>query len=268
MRGKPSSEFCIPKSRGYWLLVPPVTTLTYGTRHFRVQRRILSYALRRVRQEFGPGMATTENPYTPPSSDLVDATYIGTADIAASRMRRLGAVLLDLLILVVLQVSTILLIDHFSGSNIFQEAILNASEEDYPWFEINLLSAANYIGLAIDAIVFFFINGYLLAKRGQSIGKVIVNIAIVNVDTQRVQPMGRLIMLRYAPIYMLQAVMAFVYFLVFTVDALFVFRRDRRTLHDMMAGTTVIDLKLQERLRRERNSAEITDSNQNNPEDL
>lgn len=204
-------------------------------------------------------MAGTENPYLPPTSDLTDATYVGTADIAASRMKRLGAVLLDFTILLALFLALSLIV--FLADPVeFQREFSSAMEEDSSWFEINLLNGDNYIGLATSAAAFFVINGYLLAKRGQSIGKFILNIAIVDVDTGKVQPFGSLVMLRYAPIYMLQVVMIFVYFLVFMVDALLIFRSDRRTLHDMMARTTVIDLKLQERLRRERKGAEITDS--------
>ncbi|MXW52622.1 MAG: RDD family protein [Gammaproteobacteria bacterium] len=208
-------------------------------------------------------MARTENPYLPPTSDLIDTTYVGTADIAASRMKRLGAVLLDFTILMVLFLA-VSLIAFVSDPAEFQIEFSRALEEDSSWFDINLLDGANYIGLAVNAAVFFLINGYLLAKRGQSIGKVIMNIAIISVDTAKVQPFGKLLMLRYAPIYMLQVVMNFLYFFVFIVDALLIFRRDRRTLHDTMAGTTVIDLKLQERLRNERKSVEVTDSNRDN----
>lgn len=204
-------------------------------------------------------MAGTENPYLPPTSDLTDATHVGTADIVASRMKRLGAVLLDFTILMALFLA-VSLIAYVSDPGEFQREFSSAMEEDASWFEINLLNGTNYIGLATTAAAFFAINGYLLAKRGQSIGKFILSIAIVDVDTGSVQPFGRLVMLRFAPIYMLQVLMNFVYFLVFMVDALLIFRSDRRTLHDIMAGTTVIDLKLQERLRRERKGGEIADS--------
>lgn len=213
-------------------------------------------------------MARTDNPYAAPTSDLVSGTYLSTTDVAASRWKRLGAVLLDLTILAGLQLLTVLLIDLVYGSNVFQQAFIDPPPEGVPWFEVNLLNGANYIALAIDAVVFFLINGYLLAKRGQSIGKVIVNIAIVNVETHNVQPFVHLVISRYAPIYLFQVVMFFAYFLVFLVDALLIFRSDRRTLHDMMAGTTVIDLKLQERMRAEGQGVESASSNLHNPEDL
>lgn len=209
-------------------------------------------------------MERAENPYAPPTSELVPEVFVGTAEIAASRMKRLGAVLLDFTILSVLYLATILLIDIANGTNIFEEVFISPPEEEFRWFEINLLKGGYYIGLAIDAAVFFLINGYLLAKRGQSIGKVVVDIAIVNVDTHRILPIGRLMMLRFAPIYMIQAFMAFAHLLVFIVDALFVFRRDRRTLHDMIAGTTVIDLKLKKSLQSEMKRGPITDSNRDN----
>ncbi|MCY3883892.1 MAG: RDD family protein [Gammaproteobacteria bacterium] len=191
------------------------------------------------------------NPYAAPTSDLLpDATSREGTEVA-SRLKRLGAVVLDLVILGGSQILTLFLIGLVIGRNLIGEAFSTAESEELEWFATNLLDGSVYLGLAIDAAVFLIINGYLLATRGQSIGKLFMNIAIVSEDTRQVQPIGKLLILRYFPIYALQVVMYFLYSLVFILDALFIFRDDRRTFHDIMAGTTVIDLKNRNRLRKD-----------------
>ena len=132
--------------------------------------------------------------------------------------------------------------DYTAGTNLIEETF-SESAEPLPLFSWNLFSLGTYLGSASEAIIFLVINGYLLATRGQSIGKLIMQIAIVSVESQRPLPIGRLILLRYFPIYFVQAIMYIAYFLLFFIDALFIFRDDRRTLHDLLAGTVVIDLR-------------------------
>lgn len=192
-------------------------------------------------------MASRDNPYAPPTSELTDHTHTvpDSLELLASRWRRLGAVTLDLVILVGSQLLIVLVIDFFSETDLMGSFL---SEDSVPMFEPNLIKLGWYLGIVFDSLFFFIINGYLLTTRGQTIGKVITNIAIVNVSTQKPHPIGKLVLLRYAPIYLTQLIMYFAYSLVFLIDALFIFRSDRRTLHDMLAGTTVIDLRKRERL--------------------
>ena len=210
-------------------------------------------------------MEPTDNPYTPPTSDLTDDIVYSPEEMLASRWKRLGAILLDLLILLGSQLLIVLVIGFFTETNLV-DAFL--SQDPVPMFATNLTNMGWYIGLVFDSAFFFIINGYLLTTRGQTIGKVITRIAIVKAETLRPLPIGRLVLLRYAPIYAFQAVMYVAYSIVFLVDALFIFRRDRRTLHDLIAGTAVIDLRLQERLRAEGQVDENAGSNPSNLEDL
>lgn len=205
---------------------------------------------------FNTRMSLSENPYAAPTSDLLAESPDREGVVLASRLKRLGAVLLDLVVLGGSQILVLFLVGLVIGRNLVEELFATAPNDDLDMFATNLLDWTVYAGLSIDATVFLVINGYLLASRGQTIGKFLMNIAIVSEDTHQVNPIGRLLILRYFPIYILQLVMYFLYSIVFIIDAIFVFRKDRRTLHDMVAGTTVIDLKNWKQIqkRSERNS--------------
>jgi uncharacterized RDD family membrane protein YckC len=92
---------------------------------------------------------------------------------------------------------------------------------------------------AVGVAVFAAINGYLLAKSGQSIGKRIVGTRISTSD-RRSAGLGRILLLRYLPTWLVSSLPVFGV-LVALVDCLFVFRRDRRCLHDLIADTIVVN---------------------------
>ena len=78
----------------------------------------------------------------------------------------------------------------------------------------------------------------LLAMRGQTIGKIILRIRIVDNVTGTHAGWARLILLRT----LVQSIIAsipFIGFIYALVDALFIFRADHRTIHDLIAGTRV-----------------------------
>ena len=78
----------------------------------------------------------------------------------------------------------------------------------------------------------------LLAMRGQTIGKIILRIRIVDSVTGAHAGWARLILLRT----LVQSIIAsipFIGFIYALVDALFIFRADHRTIHDLIAGTRV-----------------------------
>lgn len=100
---------------------------------------------------------------------------------------------------------------------------------------------ANLLGGAIGIGAFVVLHGYLLATRGQTIGKVVMKTKIVNEFGGQV-PFPELYVKRYL---ILQAIslIPFVGLLVGIVDALFIFRSNRKCLHDEIAGTKVIKLR-------------------------
>ena len=88
-------------------------------------------------------------------------------------------------------------------------------------------------------VVFLVLNGYLLYKRGQTIGKVAVKTKIIDLNGN-LPSFGKLIVLRYF-ILGLVVQIPIVGSLAGLVDGLLIFGKERRCLHDYMAGTRVIN---------------------------
>lgn len=94
----------------------------------------------------------------------------------------------------------------------------------------------NLIGLGL----FLLINGYLLATAGQTIGKRLVGTRIVNVSDERKPKFLTLVGARYATTWLIGLIPG-VGNLYGLVDVLLIFREDRRCVHDLIAGTKVIN---------------------------
>ncbi len=100
-------------------------------------------------------------------------------------------------------------------------------------------SALDQLSLSVFSFaVFLALHGYLLMTRGQTIGKWLLGIRITRPDGA-LASLGRLVGLRYLPLW----VVAYVPIAgqVFALaDALFIFTKSRRCLHDHIAGTIVV----------------------------
>lgn len=90
-------------------------------------------------------------------------------------------------------------------------------------------------------LLWIALHGRFLAKSAQTIGKKLLGLQIVMVDTGRPASFERLVFWRFLPM-MLVAQIPFIGVFLITADLLFIFREDRRCLHDFLAGTRVIDL--------------------------
>lgn len=88
-------------------------------------------------------------------------------------------------------------------------------------------------------IVFLVWNGYLLYYKGQTIGKAVVKLRIVD-QNGNVPSFGKLFGLRYF-LPGLVAQIPLVGGLLSLVDVLFIFGQEHRCLHDQLAGTWVIN---------------------------
>ncbi len=87
--------------------------------------------------------------------------------------------------------------------------------------------------------VFMAVNGYLLAREGQTVAKRLLGMRIVDLEGNLL-PFWRLFIYRYLFLGLLGLIPLFGT-LLGLVNALFIFRSDRRCLHDHLAGTIVID---------------------------
>lgn len=165
----------------------------------------------------------SDNPYAPPSAELeVPANPDGVE--LASRGKRLLAAIIDAAIMLAIQVPVLIAIGFYEGM----------AEGREPG--ILTILGASLGGL----LVYMLINGYFLAKRGQTLGKMATKIQIVGIQDDRIIPLGRLVGLRIIPVWVVSVIPVIGSFIPL-VDALFIFRKDRRCVHDLIAGTHVID---------------------------
>ncbi len=88
-------------------------------------------------------------------------------------------------------------------------------------------------------IIFMAINSYLLLTKGQTLGKWMLGIRIVDAESNGAATAVKLLGLRYVLVLLVRAI-PIIGDLLGLADALFIFRGDRRCAHDLIAGTKVV----------------------------
>ena len=166
------------------------------------------------------------NIYSPPASDLsVSEEGLSSIEVEgflASRWGRLGAYLIDTIILILPYAAIFVLTDDW-------EDTLNEG--------ISINEQVLYFFAGLTQYLIF--NGYLLHKRGQTIGKWVLGIKIVSVQTNEVISVWKVFLIRYVPFAFI-AMLPFIGIFLAIVNDLFIFRKDKRCLHDHLAGTRVV----------------------------
>ena len=170
-------------------------------------------------------MTTQTNPYAPRPLETAANPYAApTAAISAGpapggelaeRAQRLRAAVIDYLVYLIA----------FGAGGITFAVTRRAP----PAFALGSLV---YVGLIVW-------NAVLLARHGQTVGKKVVGIRIVRSDGSDAT-FARLFWLRAVLVWVISALPT-VGTLFWLVDCLFIFRNDRRCLHDLMADTIVVE---------------------------
>ncbi|TMH74678.1 MAG: RDD family protein [Betaproteobacteria bacterium] len=161
--------------------------------------------------------------YAPPSASVADiAAPQGL--VLASRWRRFFGVFIDSLALYLLMALSAPLV------------------RLTVWHDFNIFSplgifAFNRAALP-GAVLFLLLNGYLLVARGQTVGKVALDMRIVRPDGSKVSG-ARVLGLRYGVGYAANVVPVLGGLYGFA-DCLMIFRMSRRCLHDEIADTIVV----------------------------
>lgn len=164
------------------------------------------------------------NPYSAPSAVVEDVRSFSRDDLEsrkATRGKRLGASLVDGLTYLLWLAPLI------GGAAMKRDAIHSGTG--------GALIALGVV-LALGLLV---LNLVWLSQRGQTVGKRVLDIAIVRTDGSRAT-LGRLILLRMLPV-MLAGAIPFVGRFAGLVDVLMIFGNERRCLHDLLADTIVVD---------------------------
>ncbi len=156
--------------------------------------------------------------HAPPVADLETPQEINLA----SRWARLGGSMVDGIVAIIILGPVM----YFTG---FWERAMTG---DVP------ISDTIIYGL-LGRVVYLVLNGYLLSKRGQTIGKLVVGTRIISIETNEILPLWKVFVVRYLPL-AVSANLPIIGPLIVGIDSLFIFRKDKRCIHDFIAGTKVI----------------------------
>lgn len=96
--------------------------------------------------------------------------------------------------------------------------------------------------MAASLLVFLLAHGYFLARYGQTIGKRLLGMRIVAYASHQRLPLWRLVTLREGFLYTVVLIPG-VGPVIALINALAIFITDHRCLHDLLAGSAVIDVQ-------------------------
>ena len=169
--------------------------------------------------------------FRPPTALLADAP--GQTTELAERGTRLGAKVIDGLLFSAVG-------GICGGSLFFLFVSLGAQRRIGQGVSLAFPVVAISVGVVtLAALVATIVwNCIWLSRYGQTVGKRLLKIRIVRSNGERAS-LGRIFLLRYLPMMLLGKIPLVGLILVLT-DILFIFREDRRCLHDMMADTIVV----------------------------
>ncbi|MEE9492206.1 MAG: RDD family protein [Gammaproteobacteria bacterium] len=159
------------------------------------------------------------NPYQTPTAQIDDIVEDISGEMA-TRGSRLGAYFLDMFMFLIPMLVVMGLLGGFAEGD--QETI----------------KTANIAGMVAAAVFFFSINGVLLHRYGQTIGKRMLKIRITRTDGSHAG-LSRLIILRYTVITLISLIPA-IGVIISLVDPLMIFQKSNRCLHDLIADTIVV----------------------------
>lgn len=125
----------------------------------------------------------------------------------------------------------------------------------------NLMFSNDVLGLVstyvLSAFLYLLCHGYLLHKYGQTIGKNVFEIAMFSTDTHQPLSLSKFIFMRWAPFSLiilparlyeifptveLFKLLSLLAILGATVNILLIFGKQKRCLHDRLAGSLVVDV--------------------------
>ena len=165
----------------------------------------------------------TEKNYTPQSTEATETP--NETGVLASRWDRLFASILDAIIYCIF----IMPIMYFTGG------FDGMAQGIQPSLGYNL--AIGVVGI----IAFIILNGKLLISSGQTIGKKAIGIKIVDLNGN-LPTLNDHLLKRYA-VFFIPGQIPFVGPLISIVNILFIFGNEKRCIHDLVAGTKVVNCK-------------------------
>lgn len=175
-----------------------------------------------------------DNPYRVSGGSLKDAAHTTTNVQLASRASRFVARLVDETIIFILKVITLIFLSAYDIIDLFPS--LQDPQNVNPAAFIMEISI--YLGYsALLGFVFYTLLNVNLLQQGQTIGKRLVSITMVNHRDFGKPSFVRLLLLREG----LLTFCAFLFGIFIVINYIFIFAANRRCLHDLWSGTSVVD---------------------------
>ena len=165
-----------------------------------------------------PAAAATAAPVNPVAR--------ATGPALASRWLRLGAAILDSIIGAIFTAPGMVML--------IMAGVFATPESPNP-----ALMLAGFVTIGCAMVVLLGIQIYLLVTRGQTLGKKFLGIKIVCFEDDSNPGFVKVFLLRMLVNGLIGAV-PFIGLLYSLTDILFIFREDRRCIHDLIAGTKVV----------------------------
>jgi uncharacterized RDD family membrane protein YckC len=170
----------------------------------------------------------TTNPYAPPQAAVQDVIDPEQQELAG-RGIRLGAAIVDGLILVVMVYVPLIVSIKMSGHPLLVNAHFNYAAM------INTAILLPLVGL----VAFAWLNILFVARNGQSIAKKLMGIKVVRSDGSKAS-LGRIFWLRNV-VNILIGIIPLLGSVYGLVDALLIFSAPRQCVHDKIADTIVVN---------------------------
>lgn len=172
------------------------------------------------------------NPYASPSTTGGEYDFSASEnDELARRFTRFAAALVDGILILMVTGPVMLATGYY----------VRAQTQQIGFFE--------QLGMSLFGMfVMLALNGYLLATRGQTIGKMLTKIQIVDAQSGKLLPFLRVYVYRYLWMLPLVFIVAFIpgtaddqiVNLAAFINVIFIFGAARRCLHDYIAGSKVV----------------------------
>src|SRR5690606_28827614 len=149
-----------------------------------------------------------------------------SADELAGRGARLGAAIIDMIIMLVVLIPVMFIGGYFDMIN---EAMATGAQPGL---------ATGLMWNLISIVIFVVLQFFPLNASGQTWGKKVLKVKIV--DMQGNKPdMTKLMGIRYVLVYAISCI-PFIGGILYLINVLMIFRNDRRCARDLIAGTKVV----------------------------
>lgn len=176
-------------------------------------------------------MTASENPYQAPAAEMVEEAPMPF--VPATRGRRLVAFLLDTLLLTALWMLATEAVAAVTGYRLPEQTPTGDFARDL----LDALGAsASLPDYGVGFGVWLLLQGSLLYRRQQTLGKLVMGIRIVRADGGPAE-FPRIVLARELPLWLVPLVPYGVVLVM--LDPFTLFGRQRRCLHDWVAGTRV-----------------------------